>query len=264
MSIAACGVDVFVRDSGSGQPVLFVHGNPDSADIWDGVVADLTSEYRCIAIDLPGFARSRAPDDFDFSLENMARFMDAVVSALALPGPIDIVAHDFGGAFAMAWAITHPSKVRRIVVINHSAFVKGFRWHWRAKVWRIPVLGELAMLITTWPLFRSTMRAGSKKLTDDQIHAAYQRLSPQWKRTVLRLYRGASIAERENWAPKTIELTAQKPTLVLWGEHDPFIPSSTADSFNAKKVVRFTDSGHWVPTEIPQRVAAELREFLAG
>ena len=264
MSITACGVNVFVRDSGSGQPVLFVHGNPDSADVWDGVTAELKAQYRCIAIDLPGFARSEAPDDFDYSLEGMARFMDAVVSALALPEPIDLVAHDFGGAFAMAWAITHPTKVRRIVVINHSAFVKGFKWHWRANIWRTPVLGELAMLITSWSLFRSSMRAGSRKLTDEQILAAYQRLSPRWKRTVLRLYRGATIAEREKWAPRMIELTSQKPTLVLWGEHDPFIPASTADKFGATKVVRFPDTGHCVPAEIPERVSAELRGFLAG
>jgi len=264
VSIVASGVNVFVRDDGAGQPVLFVHGNPDSADIWDDVIAELKNQYRCIAIDLPGFARSEAPDDFDYSLEGMARFMDALVNALGLSGPIDLVAHDFGGAFAMAWAITHPTTVRRIVVINHSAFVMGFRWHWRANLWRTPFLGELAMLMTTWPLFRSSMKAGSKKLTDEQIHTAFQRLSPRWKRTVLRLYRGATIAEREKWAPRMHELTSQKPTLVLWGEHDPFIPASTADKFNATKVIRFRDTGHWVPAEVPERVSAELRRFLAG
>jgi len=262
MSIASCGVDVFVRDSGSGEPILFVHGNPDSADIWDGVVAGLADKYRCIAIDLPGFARSKAPDDFDYSLENMARFIEGVVSGLAIQGPINLVAHDFGGAFAMAWAITHPDKVRRIVVINHTAFVEGFRWHWRAKVWRIPILGELSMLLSTWPLFRSSMRVGAKKLTDEQIRTVYERLSPQWKRTTLRLYRGASIADCQKWAPRMLELTSRVPTLVLWGEHDPFIDGQTADQFKANKVVRFAESGHWVPAEIPEKVSAELRGFL--
>jgi pimeloyl-ACP methyl ester carboxylesterase len=264
MSVTACGVDVFVRDTGSGEPVLFLHGNPDSADLWDGVIDHLKDRYRCIAIDLPGFARSKAPADFDYSLENLARFVDATVEAIGIREPLNLVAHDFGGSFAMSWAIAHPAKVRRIVVINHSSFVEGFKWHWRARVWRTPLLGELSMLATRWPLFRASMQAGSRKLTEDQIRSAYERLSPQWRRMVLRLYRASGPAERAKWVARTQALTARIPTLVLWGEHDPFIPSSTADKFNAKKVVRFPESGHFAPAEVPDRVASEIRSFFAG
>lgn len=264
MSVTACGVDVFVRDIGSGEPVLLLHGNPDSAEMWDGVIDRLKDRYRCIAIDLPGFARSRAPADFDCSLENLARFIDATVEAIGIREPLNLVAHDFGGSFAMSWAITYPQKVRRIVVINHSSFVDGFKWHWRARVWRTPLLGELSMLLTRWPLFRATMRAGARRLSEEQMRHAYERLSPQWRRMVLKLYRAADPEVREKWVPRTKELVSKVPTLVLWGEHDPFIPSPTADKFNARKIVRFPESGHWPPAEVPDKVAAELMSFFAG
>src|SRR5262245_29511613 len=99
MSITARGADIFVKESGTGEPVLFLHGNPDSAGIWDGVISRLSDKYRCIAIDLPGFARSRAPDNFDCTSEGLAQFTDEVVEALQIREPLNLVAHDFGGDF---------------------------------------------------------------------------------------------------------------------------------------------------------------------
>ena len=70
------GARIYVADEGKGQPVLFLHGNPDSADMWSGVIERLKDKYRCIAIDLPGFGRSEAPASFDASLESEAQFVD--------------------------------------------------------------------------------------------------------------------------------------------------------------------------------------------
>ncbi|QXP85780.1 alpha/beta fold hydrolase [Methylococcus sp. Mc7] len=75
MSIVVQEVDLFVRDVGAGPPVLFLHGNPDSADIWDEVVARLNGRFRCIAIDLPGFGRSGPAPGFDCSFANLGRFV---------------------------------------------------------------------------------------------------------------------------------------------------------------------------------------------
>ena len=65
-------VNVHLVDEGSGPPILFLHGNPDSADMWGGIVRRLKGQFRCLAPDLPGFGRSPAPRDFDCSLESMA------------------------------------------------------------------------------------------------------------------------------------------------------------------------------------------------
>ncbi len=120
MLIRAGGVDIFVKDLGTGTPVLFLHGNPDTADIW-------TRDFAC-------------------SFVNLGHFLDELVEGIGIALPLNLVTHDFGGAFGMAWAVQHAEKVRRIVVINHPFFIAGYRWHLWARIWRTPILGELGLL----------------------------------------------------------------------------------------------------------------------
>jgi len=262
MLIRAGGVDVFVKDQGIGTPVLFLHGNPDTADIWDGVVGQMHQQHRCIAPDLPGFGRSAAPRDFDCSFENLGHFLDELVEGVGAALPVNLVTHDFGGAFGMAWAVQHPEKVRRIVVINHPFFIAGYRWHLWARIWRTPMLGELSLLAMNWPAFYRIARYGSRQLSREAIRRTYSFLTPQWKQMVLRLYRAADPAAFPEWEPRMLGLTAHIPVLVVWGTQDPWIPLWVADRFGAERVVHFPASGHWPPAEVPDRVAMEIRDFV--
>lgn len=263
MPVTIQGVDVFVRERGAGEPVLFLHGNPDSADIWDEVIATSGEKFRCIAIDLPGFGRSVAPDDFDCSFGNLGRFIDGLVGALGVDRPLNLVAHDFGGAFAMAWAALFPDKVRRQVVINHPFFVGDYRWHAWARIWRTPLLGELSTLFMGWwPLYSASIRAGSRNLTTAQIRSAHAFLNPAMKRMILRLYRAADPEAFRQWEPRMLEASARIPTMVLWGMHDPYIPARIAERFGTRNIQRFEASGHWLPAEMPAAVADALGDFL--
>jgi pimeloyl-ACP methyl ester carboxylesterase len=79
MSLMIQGVNVYLTDCGSGSPILFLHGAPDSAEMWRGVIEQLKDHHHCFAADLPGFGRSPAPAAFNCSLENMARFLDKLI-----------------------------------------------------------------------------------------------------------------------------------------------------------------------------------------
>lgn len=264
MVIRAGDGDVFAYDQGAGPPILFLHGNPDTADLWSGVIAYLQARYRCIAPDLPGFGRSPARGDFDYSFENLGRFLDQLVEGAGAALPLNLVAHDVGGAFAMSWAVQHMEKVRRIVVINHPFFVAGYRWHLWARIYRTPMLGELTLRLLNWPAFHWIVHRGSRRLSTKKIRRAYAFLTPAWKQTVLRLYRAADPAEFAEWEPRMLRVAQQVPVLVLWGEHDPYIPRWVAERFGAQKVVYFPESGHWTPAEVPARVATEIQAFVSG
>jgi pimeloyl-ACP methyl ester carboxylesterase len=93
MELTVRGVEVHLVDEGAGMLALFLHGNPDSADLWDGVIARLRPHHRCLAPDLPGFGRSIAPKDFDCSFENLARFVDGMVQASGIGEPMALVEH---------------------------------------------------------------------------------------------------------------------------------------------------------------------------
>jgi hypothetical protein len=79
MGVIVQNVNVYLVDRGSGRPVLFLHGVPDTAEIWSDVITRLSTGYRCLAPDLPGFGRSIAPPKFDCSLENRVDFINELV-----------------------------------------------------------------------------------------------------------------------------------------------------------------------------------------
>ena len=102
MALVIQNVNVYLVDEGSGPPILFLHGVPDTAELWSAVIADLSANHRCLAPDLPGFGRSIAPPDFDCSLENRANFIDELVEAIGITAPLNLVVHDHGGPYARA------------------------------------------------------------------------------------------------------------------------------------------------------------------
>ena len=118
MALSVLGVDIHVLDRGAGEPLLFLHGNPDSSDAWEGVIDHLGEGYRCIAPDWPGFGRSQPAPDFDYSLSGHARFVAALLDALAVSEPVTVIGHDFGGVFGCAFAVEHEARVRRLVMMK--------------------------------------------------------------------------------------------------------------------------------------------------
>ncbi len=256
------GTGVHVREQGTGAPVLFLHGNPDTCALWDGVVAHMAGRYRCLAADLPGFGQSGMPRDFDCSLDGWSAWVQALTLALGLTEPIHLVVHDFGGLFGIAWAVQHPERLRRLAILN-TMFFPDYRWHVLARIFRTPLLGELIQASSTrWGVV-GEMRRGSRGLPEAYARQAYDAMTPLMKRTVLRLYRAADPEQFVAWQPGLEALMARVPTLVLWGDRDPYINKRFAERFHASQVHHFPDHGHWLPVEDPDAVAARLLAFFA-
>jgi len=252
------GAEIGLTEWGAGSPVLLLHGNPDSSRMWDDLAGRLGAHYRCIAPDLPGFGHSDMPASFTPTLDGMAQFVEQVLEAANIPRPLDLIAHDFGGPFAFAWAVKHADAVRRIVPIN-TIFFSDYRWHFWAMVWRTPLLGELSMLLMNKAAFARELRRGGK-LSDAHIDRTWALMTPRTKKAVLRLYRMSSGGNFRDWEEKFLALTATKPTLVIWGDNDPYIAPRFAERFNARKVVH-RPVGHWAPVEAPAECAAAILQF---
>jgi pimeloyl-ACP methyl ester carboxylesterase len=256
------GAPIHFAECGAGPPLLLVHGNPDSSIMWEGVARRLAERFRCIAPDLPGFGRSEVPHGFAPSLDGMAEFVEAFRQAAGIGGELDLAAHDFGGPFVLAWALRHPEKVRRLVLIN-TLFFADYRWHFWARVWRSPVLGELSMALMNRRLFVHELNRGSgRQLDPEHIERTWTLMTPRMRKMVLRLYRAADPGNFAQWERGLLDLTGQKPTLVLWGDVDPYIPSRFAERFGAAEVVHLPQTGHWPPVEAPEKTAGHIMRFL--
>ena len=111
-------------EEGSGDPVLFLHGNPTSSYLWRNVIPHVSPLARCIAPDLIGFGRSDKPD-IDYRFFDHARYVDAFIEALGLRN-ITLVVHDWGSALGFHYARRHESNVRGIAFME--AIVRPITW----------------------------------------------------------------------------------------------------------------------------------------
>jgi pimeloyl-ACP methyl ester carboxylesterase len=266
MSLVVQNVQVYLEERGSGEPILFLHGVPDSADMWSGIIDRLGDRYRCLAPDLPGLGRSIAPPDFACSLEQMAGFIDDLVSAIKPPLPLNLVITDFGATYGLAWAVTHPEKVRRVAITGGVSFFPDYSWHPNARLLRMPIVGELAMATMTRASFVKSMAPNAPLLGAEHFGEIYDRWIRQAsvRRMILRLYRSINFKDFVPWQERLHALTDRVPTLVLWGDKDPFIAPSYAERFGTRHVEHFPENGHWLAIEAPDEVARRLQTFFAA
>jgi pimeloyl-ACP methyl ester carboxylesterase len=221
------GAPIHLAEWGSGPPVLLHHGNPDRGAMWEGIAERLAPNFHCFAPDLPGFGRSELPNNYERSLDGLARFVEAFRAAAGIRLPVDLIAHDFGGPFAFAWAARNPHAVRRMVAIN-TVFFSDYRWHFWARVWRTPGLGELSMALMNRLMFARELNRGSgRPLPREHIDRTWALVTGPMKKEVLQLYRATDPDAFVGWEDQLLVLTAEKPTLVIWGDRDPYTRRDT-------------------------------------
>ena len=145
-----------------------------------------------LAPDLPGFGRSGKPGHFDYTIDGYARFVEQYLDLLEVER-VRLVVHDWG-AVGLAFAQRHPERIERLVVMNAVPFLPGYRWHRTARLWRTPLLGEIAMGATTrFALRRSTLDANATPgpLPDAWLDSVLDHFDHGTQRAILRLYRSS-------------------------------------------------------------------------
>jgi pimeloyl-ACP methyl ester carboxylesterase len=121
MASLRSGLQVFYREDWlgapwlDGEPVVFLHGALELSDVWWGWVPRMAQHYRLYRPDLPGFARSKIPANFEWSFANYMKFIVDFLDALGLESA-HIVGAKTGGALAMQFAATYPKRVRTLIV----------------------------------------------------------------------------------------------------------------------------------------------------
>ena len=112
------------EESGSGGPLVFLHGNPTSSYLWSNVLPNIGVSGRLLAPDLIGMGASGKPD-IAYSFVDHARYLDAWFDALELDDVV-LVGHDWGGALAFDWAARHPERVRGVAFME--AIIRPLSW----------------------------------------------------------------------------------------------------------------------------------------
>jgi pimeloyl-ACP methyl ester carboxylesterase len=244
-------------------PVLYLHGVPTDGDIFLPFLARTGG----IAPDLPGFGRSGKPAAFDYSIAGYVRFLRALTEAWALER-FSLVMHGFGGV-GLALAQAMPGRVERLVLIDAIPLLPGYRWHRMARIWRTPLLGELAMGMTTRWTAKQLLRratAGDTPLPDELLDRHWERFDHGTQRAILKLHRSTPAAALARAGQHLPDIRA--PALVVWGEEDPYVPVRFAEAYASAlggptRVEVVERASHWPWIDRPETVETVAR-FLAG
>src|SRR5262249_32335781 len=155
-----------------------------------------------------------------------ASHLAGVIDQLGLER-VHLVAHDFGGPFALTWAAKNVEKVASVTLINTGVLLD-YRWHRLARVWRTPIAGELLMRATTQRSVKWILRHDNPGLPDEWLERITAHALPAGtKRAVLRLYRSTRTADMEALVAPLRE--RDPDTLVVWGDADVYLPAVQAE-----------------------------------
>lgn len=257
-------------DEGVGDPLLFIHGTPSWSFDFRRVIKQLRAHYRCIAIDHIGFGLSDKPRHYDYSTQNHSKTLEKFVAEKQLDNLVLIV-HDFGGPIGLNFAIRHPEKVEKIVILNS--------WLWSSmgdpdftnvtKILKSPLLPFLYRYLNFSPRVILPKSFGDHKLSR-ALRKQYIKPFVNKNRRSGALAFARSLLNDQDWFQELWEkrqAISAKPTLLIWGMKDPVIKphylNKFISGFAQAKVTRLETSGHFPQEELPEKVTQAISAFLA-
>jgi len=293
------GITLSCRAAGAPDAplLIFLHGFPEAAFVWDELLLHFADSYRCVAPNLRGFEQSSAPAEAEaYRVKHLMADIEALVAhcnrvaGRTADAPLQaLVAHDWGGAVAWNIAAQRPALLERLVIINsphpatflrelqHSAAQQAasayMNFLCRPDAAALLAANDFARL---WPFLpaRSTEQAssGSGWLTD-AVRAQYRAVWSAGLQGGLNYYRASPLrpSTATDASLATLQFPAESvtvkvPTLVIWGEADVALLPALLDGLEAyvprMRLVRVPGASHWIVHEQPALVAREIEAAL--
>jgi pimeloyl-ACP methyl ester carboxylesterase len=267
------GAKVNYVEIGEGPPLVFIHGLSGCWQNWLENLPHFSRGHRVIALDLCGFGASEMPS-WAISIEGYGRFLDAFLSEAGVERAV-LVGNSMGGFIGAETAISHPSRVEKLVLVD-AAGGPGLRsWNQEPPGRRLVRLARLAQPIGAAMMARReaiVRRPGLRRVMLYKVVRHPDRLRPE---LCYEVASGAgkpgfldalnSIAEYD-YGHRVPSISC--PTLIIWGADDEIVPVRDAHEYErmipgARKLI-FEDTGHLPMLERPARFNRVLEEFLAS
>ncbi len=262
------GNTVHYVDEGSGPTLLFLHGNPTWSFLWRDVIRALREDFRCVALDYPGFGLSTSKPGYGFLPEEHADVVTAFVDTLGLEG-VTLVGQDWGGMIGLAAAQRRPDVFERLVLANTWAWpVDGvLHFEYFSRFFGGPPGRFLARRLNF--VVNLFIPSGHRRRKPDASEMAHYRQAMETPERRLasavfpRRVRGsrAFFAEVEAGLADVAHL----PTLIVWGDKDIAFRTQERErlqaAFPGHKTVIVEGAGTYVESDAPDEFVAAFREW---
>ena len=281
------GVRLHYATAGKGKLIMFVHGFPEFWYEWKNQLEEFGRDYKAVAPDMRGYNLSSKPAEVDqYQVKYMIEDLRQLAEKLGHKKFI-LVAHDWGGAIAWAFAIAHPDYLEKLIIINapHPAvFQRELRDNPAQQkasqymlFFRSPQAEQMLSANNYAQLVQIVLGEGLKSgaFTEDDKKAYIEAWSQPGALTGgLNYYRAARVGPPSGEGDKSGTSFAQGmpsmivkvPTLVIWGEKDVALLTGNLeglDKFVPKiEIKRIPDGTHWVIHEKPALINGYIREFI--
>ena len=259
-------------DTGSGEPILFVHGLLASGALWGMVTPQLESDFRCIVPELPlGAHQIPMKPDADISPRGVANLLAELIEKLELDG-VTVVGNDTGGAISQLLVTEHPEHIGRLVLTPCDAFEHFFPPAFRPLQWLSRIPGALAVglqPVRFAPIRNSPLGFGwlSKRGIPNEL--AEEALKPYFSNRAIRrdtqkVVRGVSNKDTLAAAERLRDF--DRPALLAWAREDKYFKVKLAQRLMERlpqgRLELIDDSYTFVSLDQPERLATLIREFV--
>jgi pimeloyl-ACP methyl ester carboxylesterase len=256
-------------DEGLGEPIVFLHGLPAWSFVFRHLIRGLNATCRCIAPDMIGFGLSDKPTEWSYSpmdqCANLGRFLDELDLK-----DVTLVMHDYGVGIGTAYAVEHPSRIKRLVVMN------GVCWDLNndPAAARLPKLAAgpcgkmLLSTMNNWPKIVRRTFADRAKYTESFDKAMVGPTTNRddrvglWKTTKALASAGPFFDDVWRRRKELLDMEIQ----VIWGMKDPVYGEQCLNKwwneFPLSPVERIRSAGHFPMEEKPAEVLDAIRMFL--
>ena len=268
MRIALDDVTLEVEDTGTGSPVLLLHGWPDAANVWRHQVPALAADdYRVLAPNLRGFGGSSRPAEVEaYVAPRMVGDVIGLLDHLSIE-QAHLVGHDWGAAISWMTAALVPDRVASVTALSvgHPAAFRSAGWRQREKSWYM-LLFQFPGVAEQW-LSADGFRNLRQWSRHPDIDPVVERLAePGALAASLNLYR--AILPPAWLVEPPLELPpVQAPAMGIWSSGDlalteEAMTGSAAQVAGPWRYERLDGVGHWLQLEAPEVVNALLLDFL--
>jgi pimeloyl-ACP methyl ester carboxylesterase len=273
----AAGVETFYRKAGSrdAPAILLPHGYPCSSYAFRSLMPLLADRWHLIAPDFPGAGYSATPEDFDYSFDGYAAWLESFIDAVDLDRFV-LYLHDFGSPIGARLASRHPEKIVALIIQNGDIPYEdalGPKYADIEAAWTLPeaeMRRKLAEAVSEEEFKAEFLNALEPNLAEaippDLWKLHWSLITPKRREIAIDLIAG--LKGNRAWFPKHRAYLSehQPPALIVWGGNDHYMPEKSAEAYLRdlpEAELHLLDGGHWLLETHLDAVVGHIRDFLS-
>lgn len=262
-------VRLYVEETGSGRPVVLLHGLGGSTFAWRHIVPGLARNHRVIAVDLKGFGRSDKPLDDRYAASDQAELVAAFLRERDLTG-VTLIGHSFGGTVALNMALAlkgDRGRIAKLVVLDAPALQQDFSGE--EQLFRTPGLPSSVLMVTPpeilAQLLLKLVSAPGREIPERDVEGYAEPFRDEGTRhAFVATARAIFDANKPRMGDRYRAI--RQPTLLIWCRRDRVVPLSTgrrlAKQIPQARLQILNRCNHLPQDEVPDALLAKLKTFL--